>query len=130
AFTCRCAWRKEDALSYVGGPFLHDLFITYSHGGDDGTGQGYLAPWSGCFKKELEREFRMNPKFRQDLRIFIDKDYRPGQGLDPMDPLSDELRTQAGGAALLVALVSPDYLTSGWCTRERDGWRGRQRGRG
>jgi hypothetical protein len=118
---------QEDQLSYVGDPFLHDLFITYSHGGDDGAGQGYLLPWSEAFKKELDREFRVNRKFRDDLRVFIDKDHRPGHGVDPMEPLSEELCKQIGGSAVVVALMSPDYLASDWCRRERDWWQARQR---
>lgn len=114
-------------MSYVGTPFHHDLFVTYSHGGDDGTGRGYLAPWSECFKKELEREFRVNRKFRETLRVFIDKDHRPGHGLDPMEPLSEELCKQVGDSAIIVALMSPDYISSEWCSRERDWWHSRQR---
>ena len=114
-------------LAYVGDPFLHDLFITYSHGGDDGSGRGYLLPWSESFKNELNREFRVNRKFRDGLRIFIDKDHRPGHGVDPMEPLTDEMREQVGASAVVVALMSPDYLASDWCARERDWWHQRQR---
>ena len=41
-------------MSYVGEPFRHDLFVSYSHG-DDGSGGAYLKPWSAAFAHELER---------------------------------------------------------------------------
>lgn len=83
-------------------------------------------PWSGAFKKELEREFRLNRKFRNTLRVFLDEDDHPDQGLDPLAPLSDEITNQVGASALMLALMSPDYLDSKWCTRERDTWLHRQ----
>ena len=51
-------------MAFVGPPFVHDLFISYSHGGDDGAGNGYLQPWSAAFARELERELRADRKFR------------------------------------------------------------------
>lgn len=113
-------------MSYVGPPFEHDLFVTYSHG-DDGTGQASLQPWSAAFARELENELRADRTYRQALRVFLDSDLRPGHGLDPLAPLTDQLRDQIGGAALLVILMSPDYLGSRWCADERAWWCERQR---
>lgn len=113
-------------MAYVGTPFTHDLFISYSHGGDDGHGVGYLQPWSAAFAKELERELRAERKFRNDLAVFRDKDHRPGNGVDPMAPLTDQLSKEIGDSALLVVLMSPDYIASAWCTDERDWWSARQ----
>lgn len=113
-------------MSYVGAPFEHDLFVTYSHG-DDGTGRGFLQPWSAAFARELETELRADRTYRQALRVFLDADLRPGHGVDPLAPLTDQLRDQIGGAALLVVLMSPDYLASKWCADEREWWCDRQR---
>lgn len=112
-------------MAYVGLPFVHDIFVSYSHG-DDGSGQGHLQPWSAAFTKELERELRTDRRFRQDLRVFLDADSRPSQGIDPMAPLTEGLREAIGGAATLLVLMSPDYLASKWCTDERDWWCARQ----
>ena len=109
-------------MAFVGPPFVHDLFISYSHGGDDGAGNGYLQPWSAAFARELERELRADRKFRQDLRVFLDRDLRPGQGVDPLAALTDQLNDQIKVSALLVVLMSPDYLASPWCTDEREWW--------
>lgn len=112
-------------MAYVGSPFVHDVFVSYSHG-DDGSGQSYLQPWSLAFARELERELRSDRRFRQDLRLFLDDSHRPGQGIDPMAPLTDQLRDEIGASAILVVLMSPDYLASQWCADERDWWCERQ----
>src|SRR5262252_8491873 len=112
-------------MAYVGSPFEFDIFISYSHGGDDGQGRGYLQPWSAAFVQELDRELRSDPRFRQSLRIFLDSNQR-GSGVDPMAALTEQLKTDIGAAALLVVLMSPDYLTSAWCKDEREWWLARQ----
>jgi hypothetical protein len=112
-------------VSYVGSPFAHDLFVSYSHG-DDGNGQAFLQRWSGAFAMELDRELRAERKFRQELRIFLDKDHRPDHGVDPMAPLTEQLQCEIGVSALLLVLMSPDYLASKWCADERDWWCARQ----
>jgi hypothetical protein len=112
-------------MSYVGAPFTHDLFISYSHG-DDGSGAAFLRPWSAAFAQALERELRADRKFRSSLSVFLDEDHRPDKGIDPMSALSDQLRRQIGDAALLLVLMSPDYLASQWCAQERDWWCARQ----
>lgn len=116
-------------VAHVGAPFTSDLFVSYSHG-DDGSGHGFLAPWSAAFARELERELRADRKYRQTLRVFLDQDLRPGQGVDPMAPLTAQLQERIEGAALLVILMSPDYLASQWCADERTWWFERQAAHG
>jgi hypothetical protein len=113
-------------MAYVGSPLIFDIFISYSHG-DDGSGNAYLASWSAAFAKELERELRADRKFRQELQIFLDQSHRPGLGVDPLSPLTEQLRQQISDSALLLILMSPDYLASRWCADERDWWSARQR---
>ena len=79
-------------MSYVGEPFRHDLFVSYSHG-DDGSGGAYLKPWSAAFTHELERELRADRRFRTSLSVFRDQDHRPEQSLDPMAPLTAHRNT-------------------------------------
>ena len=112
-------------MSYIGPPFEVDIFISYSHG-DDGAGNGYLQPWSAAFARELERELRSDRRFRQSLRIFLDSDHRAGAGVDPMVPLTEQLKAEIGSTALLLVLMSPDYLASTWCGDEREWWLSRQ----
>jgi hypothetical protein len=112
-------------MAYVGPSFVHDLFVSYSHG-DDGRGRPFLRPWSVAFANELENELRADRKFRKELRLFLDEDHRPGHGIDPMAPLTEQLRKEISASAVLVVLMSDDYLTSAWCTEERDWWCTRQ----
>lgn len=109
-------------MSYVGAPFEHDLFISYSHGDVDGGGQSRLKQWSQGFVRELESELRTLPRFGRTLSLFLDQHHRPAQGLDPMAPLSGQLQDDIGGAALLTLLMSPHYLASKWCADERAWW--------
>jgi hypothetical protein len=111
-------------MTYVGDLFGHDIFITYSHG-DDGNGRALLQSWSAEFTQALELELRLDRRLRP-LRIFIDKDHRPDHGVDPMKPLTDQLKSQIERSALLVVLMSPDYLASDWCKQEREWWANRQ----
>src|SRR5690606_28744330 len=99
----------------------HDLFVSYSHG-DDGSGGAFLKPWSAAFTRELERELRADRRFRASLSVFRDQNHRPSQSIDPLAPLSAQLQAQIAASALLVVLMSPDYLASRWCTDERDWW--------
>ncbi|WP_224791323.1 toll/interleukin-1 receptor domain-containing protein [Pseudomonas fluorescens] len=98
------------------------MFVSYSHGGDDGKGKGLLQPWSAVFVEALERELRLEKQLYKELRIFLDKDERLGHGVDPMSPLTDQLREHINESALLVILMSDQYLESAWCTEERNWW--------
>lgn len=108
-------------MSYVGLPFQHDLFVSYSHGAD-AAGQPMLADWSRAFVHALEKELRAEPAFRNTLSLFMDASERPGQRLDPMLPLTEQLQANVGAAALLLLLMSPDTQRSAWCVKERDWW--------
>lgn len=109
-------------MSYVGEPFLHDLFVSYSHGDVDGSGRSKLKQWSQGFVQELESELRALPRFGKALKIFLDQHEQPEQGLDPMAPLSKQLNEDIGSSALLTILMSPQYLGSKWCADERAWW--------
>jgi MTH538 TIR-like domain (DUF1863) len=108
-------------MSFLGEPFNHDLFVSYSHGDFDGSGESNLKKWSQAFVRELERELRQHPKFGE-LKIFLDQNHRPDQGLDPLKALTPKLREEIRAAGLLTVLMSPHYLRSKWCDDERDWW--------
>ena len=109
-------------MSFVGPPFRHDIFISYSHGDVSGDGQSLLRQWSQAFVVELERELKAFDELGAEVRIFIDQHYRPGRGIDPMSPLNDTLQQEIGDAAILAVLMSPKYLSSAWCRQEREWW--------
>ena len=109
-------------MAYVGAGFTHDIFLSYSHGDSDGTGVSKLKEWSLGFAKELESELKEIPSFARVIKVFCDEHPRPAQGVDPMSALPDQLRVDIGRAALLAVLLSPHYVKSAWCQRERTWW--------
>jgi hypothetical protein len=111
-------------MSYVGLPFNHDIFISYSHG--NGSGRGKLKLWSQGFARELEGELRAYPKMGRELCLFLDEHRRPSQGVDPMEPLTEQLREDIERSALLTVIMTPHYLESRWCGDERNWWIERQ----
>jgi hypothetical protein len=114
-------------LAYSGQPFAHDIFVSYSHGDVEGTGESRLKQWSQAFARELEAELRAQPRFGRDIRIFLDQHHRPSQAVDPMAALTEQLRADIGGSAVLTILMSPHYLRSEWCRQEREWWSETQR---
>lgn len=103
-------------MSYVGGPFKNDIFISYSHGSADAQGDSTLTTWSHAFAAELETELRKHDHLRAGLSIYIDK------RLDRFAGLTEQLEYEARCSAVLTVLLTPDYLRSEWCTKERSWW--------
>ena len=106
---------------FLGDPFQHDLFVSYSHGDFDGSGCSPLKEWSKSFVIDLERQLRQIRPFR-DVRVFLDQDHRTDQGVDPTEPLTEQLKDEISAAALLLVLMTPHYLASSWCAHEREWW--------
>ena len=113
-------------MAYVGAPFEYDIFVSYSHGDVDATGESKIKQWSQAFVRELESEFRALPKFGQAVRIFLDQHHRPSQGIDPLSPLTEQLQSDITRAAIFIVLMSPHYLDSKWCQDEREWWHSKQ----
>jgi len=109
-------------MSFVGNPFRHDVFISYSHGDVSGDGKALLRQWSQGFAEQLERELQAYPEIGNQISVFLDSDHRPSQGIDPLAPMSDQLRQKIAHAAILSVLMSPQYLKSNWCRQEREWW--------
>jgi hypothetical protein len=103
-------------MSYVGGPFKHDIFVSYSHGEPDSQGESKLEVWSQQFAAELETELKAHDALRDKLSIYIDK------RLDRLSGLTDQLQQEVSASAMLAVLLTPSYLRSSWCAKERDWW--------
>jgi hypothetical protein len=101
--------------------FRHDVFVSYSHGDVDASGNSPLKCWSQALARELEAELRTTPGFQRSA-VFLDESARSEQGLSTNDPLTAQLRAASGGAAFLLVLMSPHYLNSTWCSDERRWW--------
>jgi hypothetical protein len=109
-------------MAFVGNPFRHDVFVSYSHGDVQGDGRALLKQWSQGFVRELEAELQAFPDLGAQIRIFLDQNRRPDQGIDPMAPLTDGLKIDVAASAILVVLMTPHYIDSPWCTQEREWW--------
>jgi TIR domain len=95
--------------------FAHDVFLSYPHA-DRGTGESLLKTWSQAFHKELVDELRSLPEWR-NARVYLDE-----RGIDISEELEEELRKAIFGSAILLVLMSPDYLKSEGCKKERNWW--------
>lgn len=120
-------------MGYLSPDFDYDLFISYAHGDFDKAGSSPLKVWSQGFAAKLVEELRLSLEGEQ-LVAFLDENSRPGFGIDPTRPLTDQLQQAIHGSALLVVLMSPFYLKSEWCKREANWFvaeaKRRQRGDG
>ena len=91
--------------------FAHDLFISYAHADDTPSGgrtAGFVSQFVTDLMAEVER------KLGGALDIWWDHHDLAGNM-----PVSPEIVEAASQAAGIVVLVSPAYLRSEWCRRER-----------
>lgn len=110
-------------MSFVGEPFRHDVFVSYSHGDPMGEGNSPLKQWSQSFVRELKAELQTELcGLNAAIDLFLDESPKLGSGVDRMSPLSDNLKTEIGGSAILSLLMTPQYLDSKWCRQELDWW--------
>jgi hypothetical protein len=98
-------------MTYVPG-YDHDVFVSYAHLDN----QGELA-WVTNLVRHLETEAsqRLGTK---DLRIWID------HNLDGNHPLTSEIMQAVRRSATVLLVVSPSYVKSEWCARERNAFLG------
>lgn len=109
-------------MSFVGGDFTSDIFISYSHGDVRGVGDSKFKQWSASFWDELRLEFEAHEDL-EGLTIFFDSGDRPGDSVDPFAKLDPLLEARASNAAVFIPLISPRYLKSDYCMRELRWWR-------
>jgi hypothetical protein len=85
-----------------------DVFVSYAHA-DDGVPVGASAQhgWVTAFASNLNEGPNVLKK-----RLFIDHELRPG------DNFGNELLTKVERCALLVILLSQNYIDSTWCGQE------------
>ena len=89
-------------MPYVPG-FNNDIFISFSHA-DDSRG------WVEEFQNQLHDRIL---QLGADVTIWRDRELRG------TDVFSDEIFAQLQRTALLVSIVSPSAINSGWCEDER-----------
>jgi hypothetical protein len=108
-------------MTHLAPEFMHDVFVSYAHGEVDSSGNSPLKIWSKAFARELEIELRTMPGL-QNSSVFLDDSDRADHSLDSNNPLTQQLRSAAGGSAFLLSLMSPHCLASPWCKDERTWW--------
>jgi hypothetical protein len=108
-------------MSFVGSPFEHDMFFSYAHADVDQVGDAEIKTWCQRFAKDLRHALRRFPEFAV-LSLYLDESPRKGERLDETAELTPSLKKAAGASVLLCAMMSPWYLKSEWCAKERQWW--------
>jgi hypothetical protein len=91
--------------------FSHDLFVSYAHADDQpvsGCAKGFVSQFVADLMTEVGR------KLGAALDVWWDHHDLAGN-----TPVTPEIVRAASAAAGIVVLVSPAYLRSEWCRRER-----------
>ena len=94
-------------MAYVLG-YDHDVFVSYAHLDNQGE-----SAWVTTLVRHLETEVRQRLG-ATDLRVWIDRE------LDGNRPLTPEIMQAIRRSATILLIVSPSYIASEWCARERN----------
>jgi hypothetical protein len=107
--------------------YLHDVFVSYSHGDVNQAGTSLLKDWSTQFVDLLNDNLKtvLGPQ----VSIFLDASKRHENAIDRLASLTNQLQEKIEKSALLHVLMSPHYLDSRWCRRELDLWVASQSGK-
>jgi hypothetical protein len=108
-------------MSFVGPPFEHDVFFSYAHADVDGTGDAEIKAWCQKFASDLRQALRRFPEFAP-LSLYLDESPREGERLKETAEVTPSLKKAARASAVLCAMMSPWYLKSEWCAKERQWW--------
>jgi hypothetical protein len=100
--------------------FLHDIFVSYSHGDVDQAGASLLKDWSTQFIDLLNNNLKT--VLRQQVSIFFDDNKRHENAVDRLASLTNQFNEKIEKSALLQVLMSPHYLDSQWCRKELVLW--------
>lgn len=104
-------------MPYVPG-FDYDLFISYASADND---QGAIEQFVATLEKQISDNL-VNAHSKEKVRVYFDRQRLATQtGVD----WYEHLKVAASSSAILVPLLSPNYLSSDYCDRER-GWFGTQ----
>lgn len=96
-------------MAYVPG-CRYDIFISYAR-------ENNRDGWVATFRKELGAHLAafLGRGFDADRSVFLDSG-----DLTAGDPFPKQLRDNARDSAVLVPILSPGYVTSEWCDKERE----------
>jgi hypothetical protein len=106
---------------FLGEPFQHDLFVSYSHGAFPDEHNSALKAWSQKFANDLREELRGTPEFKA-ISLYLDESDRSDENVDRTAQLTGLLGDRVANSALFTLLMTPHYLRSKWCCQEFDWW--------
>ncbi len=95
-------------MAYVPG-CRYDLFLSYA---SENNREGWVEQFERALSQELGD--LLGRQFDPKASVFFDK-----RDLEIAQSFPDRLQFAARDSAILVPLLSPSYLTSPWCNRER-----------
>ena len=85
--------------------YLHDVFVSYSHGDIASAGKSLLKEWSTQFVDLLGQN--LSTLLLKEVSIALDDSHRYENALDPLASLTDQLKLKIEKSALLQVLMSP-----------------------
>jgi TIR domain-containing protein len=109
-------------VSYVGGRYQYDLFISYSHGtaSTDPAGRRKaktLRDWSRSLAEKLADNLSISLNVDEEegrsFSYFLDE-----REFDSGEPISQSICEAAANSSILLVLASPYYLKSRYCLDE------------
>jgi hypothetical protein len=101
-------------MSFVGEKYKHDIFVSYSHGTPaHGENETDLKRWTHAFVRKLEEDIRNSVQGPdRNVEIWYDEHLKGNKYL------TNQLKTEIAQAAVLVIIMTNEYLDSDWCTTE------------
>jgi|GEM_PF-1222379 len=94
------------------GQFVHDLFFSYGRVDDQGTED--QPGWVSVFVEDLKRRLSERLGRKEAFSVWRDVENLPGN----VD-ISAEISSAVASSACLLVILSPGYMKSDWCSRER-----------
>jgi hypothetical protein len=91
-----------------------DVFISYAVADNIKPAEGKPG-WVDVFERQLKLELQKEVTHKRPVEV-----WRDTKRLSCGDNFGDEIREAASNAAVLVVLLSKQYLASPWCQKERE----------
>lgn len=95
--------------------FENDIFISYAHADNEDAGTQRVTAFHRDLVSRLKIRLGARAFHKPEEWIFFDR-----SGLKAGDEFSPKIERAARRSAVMISLVSPNYLQAEWCIREVD----------